>query len=146
MKTLHKVKLRSKSPSEDQVVNPVKSVIYSSGFCITDNKNFVIFNAPINFLVDKGIKNVIDFKLTEDDLWMLIDRSKNIKPSKGNMKVAFKEYGLVDRKYYDLLIDLNPNCQFYPVTEWFGTASNRLLAGLPDKDGKPIGVLKTIVE
>jgi hypothetical protein len=142
MKTLKKVKLKTKNPSK----NLDKPVIYSSGFCITDNKNFALFNVPINFLVDKGITDVLSFKLSEDDLWMLIDRSKSIRPSKGTAKVAFGVFGLVDREHFDMLTSINPNCQFYPVTEWFGTASNRLLVGLPDKEGKPIGVLKTIVE
>jgi hypothetical protein len=138
MKMLKKVRLKTK--------NHAKPVIYSSGFCITDNLNFALFNAPVNFLVDKGFSNVLSFKLTEDDLWMLIDRSKNIRPSKGNVKVTFQGFGLVDREYFDMLTSINPDCQFYPVTEWFGTASNRLMVGLPDKEGKPIGVLKTIVE
>lgn len=118
--------------------------VYFSGFCATDNKNFALFNISEQFLVDKGYIPVLNFKLSEDDLWMLIDRDNQIKASRGNLKVTFNGFGMVDRKHFDLFISLNPNCQFYPVTEWFGITSNRLIAGLPERSGKPIGILKTV--
>jgi hypothetical protein len=118
--------------------------IHFSGFCATDNKNFALFDVSEHFLVDNDYTPVLDFKLSENDLSMIIDRNNQIKVSKGNLKVTFTDYGLVDRKYFNLFISINSNCKFYPVTEWFGTKANRLIAGLPEKAGKPIGVLKTV--
>lgn len=118
--------------------------VYFSGFCATDNKNFALFNVPRDFLVDKGYANVLNFKLTEDELWMLIDRNKLIKPSKGLYKVTFKDYGLVERKHFELINSINKFCSFHPVIEWFGKRCNRLIVALPEKTGKPIGILKTV--
>lgn len=119
--------------------------IYSSEFCVTDNNNFALFNVLNEFLVDNDLINALKFDLTEDDLLMFIDRgSESIKPSKGNLKVSFGEYGFVDRKYFNLMTSYNENCIFLPITEWFNKRTNRLLAVLPNKEGKPFGILKTV--
>lgn len=119
--------------------------IHFSGFCATDNENFALFDISKQFLVDNQYSPVLDFKMSENDLSMIIDRNKQIKVSKGNLKVTFVDYGLVDRKHFDLFISLNPDCEFYPIIEWFGKSANRLVVGLPEKAGKPIGVLKTVI-
>lgn len=140
-----RLKLKPKNtPKKAKRIKLKKENVYYSGFCITNNINYALFDVPDTFLVDNSFEHVLDFSLNENDLWMLIDREHQIKPSLGTVKVTFKDYGLVDRRHFDLLNKACPNCQFYPVTEWFGKASNRLLAGLPDKMGKPIGVLKTV--
>ena len=141
---MKKLKLKPQLKEKLKQLRVSKSPIYYSGFCVTDNKNFALFDVPEQFLVDKGFTNVLNFQLTENDLWMLIDRKNQIKISRGNLKVTFTGFGMVDRKHFDLFTSLNPKIEFYPVTEWFGNASNRLFVGLPDCTGKPIGVLKTV--
>ena len=56
--------------------------VWFSGFCFTDNKNFAFFDVTEQFAVDNGFNDVLSFKLTEDDLQMIIDRKKQIIPSK----------------------------------------------------------------
>ena len=141
---MKKVKLAVKKRFQLKVAKRELKEIYYSGFCATDNNYFALFNVSEQFLVDKGFNSVLNFKLSEDDLWMLIDRKNEITCSKGSLKVSFNNYGLVERKNFDLLCSLSPSISFYPVIEWFGTASNRLIVGLPDREGKPIGVLKTV--
>jgi len=142
---MKRVKLAAKKRLQLKPVKKTVKEIYYSGFCATDNNNFALFNVSEQFLVDKGFNRVLDFKLSEDDLWMLIDRNHEIKSSKGSLKVSFDNYGIVDRTHFNLILSLNSYMiSWYPVVEWFGVASNRLIVGLPDKEGKPIGVLKTV--
>lgn len=141
---MKRLQLKANSKNKIKRLKLNKVDVHFSGFCATDNSNFALFDVSEQFLVDNGFMPVLDFDLSENDLWMLIDREHQIKPSIGNIKVTFKGYGLVDRKHFDLMHSHCPNVVYYPVTEWFGNASNRLLAGLPEKMGKPIGVLKTV--
>lgn len=142
--TMKKIKLAQKKTLKLQRLNLKQDITYFSGFCATDNKNFALFNVNEQFLVDKGFTDVLTFKLTEDDLWMLINRDYEIKPQIGILKVKFDTMGMVSRKHFDLLFSVCPQCKFYPVTEWFGKASNQLIVGLPDREGKPIGILKPV--
>lgn len=118
--------------------------IYFSGYCATDNKNFALFGVNEQFLIDKGFDNVLNFELSENDLWMLIDRGKEIQPEFSLSEITFPLFGTVKRIYFDIVTQFNPEMHFFPITEWFGKTVNRLIACLPDKDGKPVGLLKTI--
>ena len=142
---MKRIKLK-KTKEKTKQINLETQTIYHSGFCATDNKNFALFNINKQFLVDKGFIHVLSFKLTEDDLSMLIDRKKQIKINSflSAKNKTFENYGMVNRIYLNMFYDLNIKCQFYPVIEWFGKASNRLIVGLPDREGKPIGILKTV--
>jgi hypothetical protein len=143
---MKKVKLVAKKPSRIKRFDLNTQVVHFSGFCATDNKNFALFNVSEQFLVDNGFNVVLDFKLTEDDLWMLIDRNQQIQPQIGLGKVNFPQYGMVNKMYFDLMTSNRPSCMFFPVIEWFGKASNKLIVGLPNREGKPIGILKTVKE
>lgn len=136
--TKNRLKLKKKIKSN------IKKV-YFSGFCLTDNKNFALFNVSDQFLVDNEFSNALNFKLTEDDLWIIINRSNEIKPIKENQDVFFKNHGTVKKEFFDLINNFH-KCKFFPITEWFGKKCNRLIVALPDKEGKPIGILKTIVK
>lgn len=141
---MKKLQLTSKTTRKPKRINLRGNVVYFSGFCATDNVNFALFEVPKQFLVDKGFDDVLDFNLTENDLWMLIDKDREVKPMIGNVSVNFVGCGEVSRTHFDLLFALNPQCKYYPVVEWFGKASNRLIVGLHNDSGKPVGILKTV--
>lgn len=141
---MKKVKLVQKKTLKPKKLQLTQDIVYFSGFCATDDKNYALFDVQRQFLVDKGFTSVLPFNLTEDDLWMLIDRTHKVIPQIGIIKVSFPGIGMVNRRYFNLLLSLNSQCEFYVVTEWFGMASNRLIVGLPDREGKPIGVLKLV--
>lgn len=121
--------------------------IYYSDFCLTDNKNFALFNVFDQNWVDNIFTNVLPFDLREDDLSMLIDRrSKTIKLSKRDSLIKVGNFGFVDSVYFNLLMGhiRTSNFIFLPVTEWFKRDVNTLIACLPNKQSKPTGILKTI--
>lgn len=141
-----KAKPRAKKSTKTKSQLKLKNAFYS-GFCLTDNKNFALFNIEKQFLVDNDINYSVNFKLTENDLNMMLDRSIQLKHKIDKEKniVVFSDYGQVDMQYFKLFKLIYLTCIFVPVIEWNGNQSNRLIAGLPNKQGKPIGVLKTIL-
>lgn len=136
--------LKQQEPDKPKRMHLKGKSVHFSGFCATDNKNFALFDVNRKFLIDRGFTDVLPFTLTEHELWMLIDRKQSLKYTQIKNKVLFHDYGLVDKKHFQLLLSHTPECVFYPVTEWFGKASNRLVVALPDQFGKPVGILKTI--
>lgn len=142
-----RIKLKSKVQTVDNT-KKIKNYLserknYYSEFCLTDNNNYAFFNIKQQFLVDKGIHDVLSFNLREDDLQMVIDRIQ-IKPSLGGDFVTFENMGMIERKLYNFVINEFPNCLFCKVTNWQGKISNRLIVVLADLFGKPLVMLKTI--
>ena len=142
---MKRIKLVKKIKKKKQHVPLKTKIIYFNGFCATDNKNFALFNINNQFLVDRGYTQVLSFKLTEHAFPMIIDRDKKLKLNKEIKKVSFENYGFLSAGFLGIVLSLYSNCSFYPVVEWFGKKSNRLIVGLPNKEGKPIGILKTII-
>lgn len=138
-----KIKLKKVSLERNKMDIFKNIKLFDSGFCLTDNNNFAFFKVLDDFFLDNKIKiHKIDFEFREEDLQMLIDRKKIIKPEIKEDKIYFPDYGYVDKKLIDLFSGIK--YVFVPVTEWFNQQSNRLVAILlNDTFGKPIGVLKT---
>lgn len=122
-----------------------KAECYYSGFCLTDNLNFALFDISEQNIIDIGIKDVLPFAMSEDDLQMIINRTEQVRVSRGIISVTIDGYGLVDRNVFNLFQSTDKSI-FHPVTEWFGNPCNRLITIVNDEGAKPIGVFKTIID
>ena len=141
---MKKLKLKKKQFIDNTKIFKNKNIYYS-GFCLTDNDEFAFFDVSEQFLLDNQITNVLSFKLSEDDLQMLIDRNP-IKLSIGGDFVSFGNMGLIKRNLYNLIINLFPNCLFCKVINWQNKQSNRLIVVLADQYSKPLVMLKTKIK
>lgn len=138
-----KEKIKQRIENTNKNLNPLKKQKnYYSGFCLTNNNNYAFFGVKQQFLVDKGIQDVLSFNLREDDLQMIINREP-VKPSIGGQFVTFENMGMIKRDLYDFVIKEFPGCLFCKVTNWQNKRSNRLIVVLADQYGKPLAMLKT---
>ena len=138
----HSLKIRPVKKITRKQFNLKRAKLYYSGFCLTDNKNFALFDVSDKFLIDNELKGVIPFQLSEDDLQMIIDRNDQLRVSRGNILVTVDDYGLIDRNIFNLFD--SDQAIFHPVVEWFGKPCNRLITIVLGEGTKPIGVFKTV--
>ena len=148
MSRLKKLNLQS-NKKEEKKDNPFKTILnktplFYSSFCLTDNLNFAFFYADAKIFVDNiPAKALNKFKFDEVDLDMEIDRSQEIKPSKGVKQVTFNGVGFVERDIFNVFKSLYPDSTFHQLKSFFGQTVNSLIIVLHEEYGKPIGLLKT---
>jgi len=139
----HLLKTKKTKPRKKKRFDLKTAQCYYSGFCLTDNKNFALFDISEQNIIDMGIEHVLPFPMSEDDLQMILDRKTKVHVSKGIISVTIKDYGLVDRNVFNLFQSTKESI-FHPVIEWFGNPCNRLITVVNEEGAKPIGVFKTV--
>jgi len=138
-----------KSRNTKKTDNPLQPILkqnplFYSTFCLTDNLNFAFFYADAKIFVDNiQVKALNKFKFDEVDLDMEIDRSQEIKPSKGVKQVTFNGVGFVERDIFNVFKSLYPDSTFHQLKSFFGQTVNSLIIVLHEEHGKPVGLLKT---
>ena len=131
-----KVKLkRSNTQKKESNIFDV-SPLYFSDFCLTDNKEFAIFYADEKFIIDNDIDRsvILEFKLNENDLIILLDKKVGKFPSEKIPKNQTRIYEWFKSHF--------PKCVLYPVIEMFDIPVKNMLIVLERDHGKPVGIIK----
>lgn len=144
MKSRKKLKLKVKKENNSCMLF-VGEKPFKSPFCLTDNLTYCFFGLPEQFFVDNRIDDVVLFDTTENDLRFTFDRATEVLIENLSVSTSKENMGSVmSKQAFDLFIQMNngKKCYYCPVTSWFGKESNRLIAVLPEKNKKPLGILK----
>lgn len=122
----------------------LKKKLYYSGFAMTDNFKFIIFNISKQFILDNFIQDdIVNFIFNEEAVDMRIDRNVSLKPIVKDNHIEFENFGSIDKNIFNMIVSISPLCSFMPVTEWFGGSVNTLVCCI-SSIGKPVAVVKTI--
>ena len=122
-----------------------KQKLYYSGFALTDNSNVILFYVKDDDLEKNSLtKQLKEFNLNEDDLQIQFNKQKPITPKLTNDdSYDFEDIGFADKNLIDWFSQNYPKCTFYRISNWFGKEVNTLLIILSERNGKPVGVVKT---
>jgi hypothetical protein len=122
----------------------VAGKLYFSGYAITDNLNFILFDVDKQFLLDNFIQDdILGFNFSEESVDMRIDRNVSLHPIIHDSQVVFENFGSVEKRIFNLAVINSPRGSFMPVMEWFGEKVNSLICCISET-GKPVAVVKTI--
>jgi hypothetical protein len=119
--------------------------LYRSDFTLTDNSNVILFYISDEDLEKNNLtKQLKQFNLNEDDLQIQFNKQKPITPKLTNDdSYEFEDIGFADKTLIDWFSQNYPKCTFYRINNWFGKEVNTLLIVLSERNGKPVGVVKT---
>jgi hypothetical protein len=132
------------NPSDVSNLFDLSKTLYYSGFALTDNRNTILFSIDNNFLEKNNLTNELkEFNLNEDDLQIKFDRQQELKPFLSIDDYTFDEIGSIKKETLDWFVQHYPKCILHKVTEWFGKSVNTLIIVLNNRQGKPVGVVKT---